>query len=473
MRTRNLFLSAILVLGLLMTGCSDAANPASLERSTPPTAVIVEKPQIMDLEVILTFPTQIKPAKQIAITSKLAGKVSNVFVDLADKVSVGTPLLALDTTDIHNSIKSLEAQIAIAEAGIRSATTGVYLATGSQLQSQILQASGGIQQAQSAYEQAQIGLNNAEQTLEQASLALQDLNQEYEVSQLLYEIGEVTKRQIEQIELGIHQAELRVAQAQLACDQATVLINQASFAQNQAQSGYEIVYNDAPKEALQRAEDALNQVIAQRDALLVQLETAQSTLNDAILRSTIDGQVSSRAVEVGQLIAQSSVPFILIQADTVYASINVSENQVTALSIGQILPVKIGSLNEEAILGTIEVIAPAAAANTAAFEVRVALDNSDGRILPGMYADVSIIKDAMKNATTLPVSAVLNDSETSHVFLMVDGRAVRQTVRTGLEANNRIAILEGIEENDQVIVKGHRGLLDGVPVQLDTTGSGR
>lgn len=480
MKTRTKALLLLLLCCVLSLSACSQQEGSQLKAEEAPKRVAVQTATAdrRDLETLLTYPSQIRPAKQINVTSKLAGKVSQVFCDVSDVVRAGDVLFTLDTQDIANNIRSLQGQIATAEAAIQSARTGVYLATGSQLQSQILQASGGVEQAKSAKEQAEIaysqtdiGLRNAQQTMEQAQLAYDDLQKDYQSSLKLYELGEVTKRQIEQLELGLQQATINIAQATLALEQAElaqsqaqVAVEQAETGFQQAQSSYGIVYNDVPVESLQRAEDALNQALAQRDALRIQLEVAQSTLNDASIRSPITGVVSARTIEAGTMLGQTSVPFVIVDMETVQAAINVSENLINTLSVGQDVALKIAAVQAEPLYGQIEIISPTAIAGTSSYEVRIAIANSDSRIKPGMYAEVFLTKEAQADVLVLPRSAVLEDAHERYIYVIADEQAEKRLVTTGIEEGNDIAILSGLSDGEKVAIKGQNNLSDGALV---------
>ena len=454
------------------------------DQSVAPTGqwiqtVEVFQPLRRDMEEVRRYPCHIRPAQQHVVTSKLSGRVSEVFVDLADEIEAGAPLFSLDTVDVMNNIRILQAQLVAAEAAVQSARTGVTLATGTQLQGQIIQATGGaaladagVEQARIAYAQSSIGLDNAAQLLEQATLAHNDLLQEHQAFLRLLEIGEGTRRQLEQLELGLEQSAIRVSQTELGLHQASLTQDQARIALTQAEAGQvqalgslNLLLGEAPTEALQRANDGLNQAIAARDAIQAQINIAQSVVADAHVLSPITGVIASRGVEEWMLIGPATVAFVVIDVATVYANIHVSEHLVSSLATGQEAPVFIRAIQEEPFFGTIEVISPAAGAG-GAFEVRIALENLHSRIRPGMYAEVHLVINSQEQVLVVPRGAVLEDGETSFVFIIEEGYARKTPVVTGIETGNEIAILSGLSDTDQVVVRGQRGLSDGVPVSI-------
>ena len=474
-------IGALLGCLLLVVGCS--AQETAREVTPPKIMVEVVAPIRQDMESVLRYPCQIRPATQVYVTSKIGGKVAAVYHDIADKVTVGDPLFALDTTDIDNNIRTLQAQIHTAEAAVRSAETGVALATGSQLQSQINQASGAVLQASSGVEQARIaclqselGVSNANQALEQAQLTYKDLERDLQNSQKLLAVGEVTRRQLEQLELALEQMHLRLQQAELGQSQALLnhelaktMLEQAESSQRLAESSLALVSNQVPLEAKQRAEDTLNQATAQRDALLTQLITAETALAEAVVRAPISGTITSRQVEVGAMIGTSTMAFTLMDIETVYASINISESHLNKVQVGMEMKVRIAAVREEDYWGKIEVIGIAAAPGAAVFEVRLALPNAEGAIKPGMYAEVNLVALREEGVLVLPRGAILADSNSHYIYVVENDVAYRREVRLGIEVGNMVSILSGIQSAEAVVVKGNKGLSHGAAVTMVNT----
>jgi RND family efflux transporter MFP subunit len=97
--------------------------------------------------------------------------------------------------------------------------------------------------------------------------------------------------------------------------------------------------------------------------------------------------------------------------------------------------------------------------DTRSIKVRTEVPNPDGRLKPDMFANVEIITDLHRTAISIPQSAVLNDSGKNVVFV-VDGNGYkRREVTTGIQANDRIEIVAGLNAGDKVVVKGNYLLL--------------
>jgi len=88
-------------------------------------------------------------------------------------------------------------------------------------------------------------------------------------------------------------------------------------------------------------------------------------------------------------------------------------------------------------------------------------------IMPGMFARLTLKLKHADDAVVLPLAALITTPEGEKVvFVMKDGKAIRRKVKTGIEASDRIQVLEGISPGDKVIVTGHKELKDGMDVRV-------
>ena len=133
MRIKNI-ISVILLLTLLITGCNNTGNDSETEDNIVP--VNIQKVSKGQISNTYTYGGKINPKQQITISSKVAGKVKEVYFDIGDYVKEGDVLFKLDETDLQNNIKALEAQLKSAQATVNMGQVGLSSAKGSQYQQQ-------------------------------------------------------------------------------------------------------------------------------------------------------------------------------------------------------------------------------------------------------------------------------------------------------------------------------------------------
>ncbi|MDR1559261.1 MAG: efflux RND transporter periplasmic adaptor subunit [Clostridiales bacterium] len=492
--------------------CAAIVGCASEQTETVQEKIIsvrVTPAAIKEIRKDLTYPGQAQPSDQIAVMGKLSGKVNEVFYNVGDYVNAGDVLFTMDDSDILSNIKSLEAQLETAEAAVQAAETGVELASGSAVQAQILQASGGVSQAdtgvkqaernveqaklavdaaQNALEQAGMSVEQREMAIKQAQVALDSAQKNFDNTAILYDGGTIPQVQYDQAETALKNAVFAYEQAQAALEQTRAAVSQGQTSLEQAQNGYntaliaqeqasksyaqalesyDITANVAPGESLRRAADALAQAQAQRNSIAVNLESVRENLDDASVTSPISGIVSARNVEPNTMLLGNAAPFTIVRTDVIEARVNVTEAIVNNLEAGQKVTVQISAAGDAEFEGEIVTLAPAASEVTGAFEVRVAIDNAENRIKPGMYAEARFAKERAPNAVVVPRGAVLSEQDGQYVYLAENETARRVKVTTGIDNGVDIEITDGISEGDPVIAKGQSYLKDGSKIQID------
>jgi len=102
------------------------------------------------------------------------------------------------------------------------------------------------------------------------------------------------------------------------------------------------------------------------------------------------------------------------------------------------------------------------------YPLKLEVLNPDGSLLPGMFAEVRLVRNTFKEAVLVPLYAVLTTGrERTYVYTMKDDSVHRQEVELGVLSDWRVQILKGLKPGDQVVVKGQRILEDGQQVIVD------
>jgi RND family efflux transporter MFP subunit len=100
------------------------------------------------------------------------------------------------------------------------------------------------------------------------------------------------------------------------------------------------------------------------------------------------------------------------------------------------------------------------------YNLELLIPNRDGRILPGMFARVNIVKATIENAIVIPLYAVITQQDDKFVYVEKNGKAEKKNVELGLLSNWEIQVTKGLEPGDHLIIVGHRVLDDGQKVDV-------
>ena len=113
---------------------------------------------------------------------------------------------------------------------------------------------------------------------------------------------------------------------------------------------------------------------------------------------------------------------------------------------------------------TIERISPTIDTRNGTFRATAIIDNADGELAPGMFGRFTISYEQHKDALVIPAEALLAEDEESTVYVVNDGEVSRRTIQIGIEADGNVEILDGLSEDEVIVVVGHSGLRTGSKV---------
>lgn len=189
---------------------------------------------------------------------------------------------------------------------------------------------------------------------------------------------------------------------------------------------------------------------------------------DSRLYAPITGVITEKKIEKGSTAAPGVPAFTIIKTDMVYARITVPESEIGALQPGRTANVFIPTLNDT-LPGKISIINPQADAVSKTYTVKIQLNNTANRLLPGMLTETSIITGRNAPSITIPATAVVRDADNiTYVFVAGEKQtAIRKRITTGkLTGTNHVIIAAGLNNGDKVITAGHSQLKDGSAISF-------
>ncbi len=166
------------------------------------------------------------------------------------------------------------------------------------------------------------------------------------------------------------------------------------------------------------------------------------------------GTVAALEVREGDYIKPGTPVLRLQSYSGVWVMASVPESDLPRLDTGLPVQLKFPSAPEAPGEGVIDYIYPTIDPQTRTARVRIEVDNAAGYLRPGAYADVSMQLSGGERLS-VPTEAVLRDSSGAHVILALgEGRFAGRAVRTGVSANGRTQIIEGLTEGEEVVASG-------------------
>ena len=202
------------------------------------------------------------------------------------------------------------------------------------------------------------------------------------------------------------------------------------------------------------------------DALRAAWRLAQLEYSYTEIRAPIDGVVSERLVKVGNTISVNTPMFRVTDLEPIVSYLHVPEKEFGRIEQGQPVFITIDALPGERFRGVVERISPVVDAGTGTFKVTVEVDEEDTALKPGMFGRLDIVYDSRPARLLVPRPAVVETESGPAVYVVSDGVVERRPVQTGIAWQNRMEIVSGVEESEQVVVVGQSGLRDGARVKV-------
>ncbi len=207
---------------------------------------------------------------------------------------------------------------------------------------------------------------------------------------------------------------------------------------------------------------------AKLDAAQGALDAAQSRLGGTTVSTPRAGIIQKRYYQEGFYAKVGTALFNIADISTLLAKIDVPEGYVASVAPGGAVDFTIPSMagDDKSAQGRITRVAPVADSASRTFEAEVSIDNRDGRLKGGVYADAVITTKAKENVLTVPFSAIVMRDDQRTVYVIEDDTAVRRVVNTGYIGDDLVEILGGVTENDLVIAGGQNKLREGSRVKV-------
>lgn len=253
---------------------------------------------------------------------------------------------------------------------------------------------------------------------------------------------------------------LGVARARASMQSAEVAYREATL------------FDDRVEDPVVRAErDRVARAKSNLDLQEVALREAELNLSRTRVASPFPGRVASLHVVPGQWVSAGDELMTVVDLDPIKVEVQVLESEVGYLETGRGARVTFAAYPGEVFNGRVETINPVIDPATRTAKVTLTIPNPDGRILPGMYARISLEAERFPDRIMVPRESILERDRRTMLFVHEDGRAKWRYVTTGLENETHVEIVphpetDMVQPGEWVLTGGHYTLFHDAPVQL-------
>jgi HlyD family secretion protein len=400
-------------LGILVLVSAIAVGSKSMSQkraeSQPNIKELTAPVETQPLTVKVEASGTIEPIDTVNVSSEVAGRLAELYVDRGEQVKAGEVLARLDSSEQQAQLAQAEGRLAEAEAEYTKMLNG-------NRSEEINRA-----QAQLASAQARVDLST----------------KQLERNKFLAESGAIAQLDLDEIiqEDQTNRASLQEAQQQL----------------QELNQGF-------------RSED-IQQSAARVTTARAELEEIQSQLNKTTLKAPFDGIVTQKHANIGAIItptmaaasdsASATPSSILELASGLEVLVDVPEANIARIKTGQPVDIIADAYSDRTFKGTVRTIEPEAVSedDVTSFRVRVQLNQAESLLRSGMNVDAIFIGEPIPNALLVPTVAVTNRNEQMGVLVPdAQGKAKFQPVTVGVTQEGKTQIVEGLKPKQRVFI---------------------
>lgn len=437
----------------------------SRRASATASAVYIERRTLDDT---LNASGALRPAQTVNLNFETSGKVALINVQVGDTIKAGEVLAELDKTNLERALEQAKLTVQIQQANYDTLMRPPT-------EDQITRAKAALAQAKASLSQAQIQFDNQKNAIITSCASLSTLEASLKTTEEAYKnyvtdgyqfdiefrpdpnsaAGRAWKNARDQFEVSSAQCESarRVQQGDASVVSALAQVDQA-------QAALDALLLGATVEQKSAAEAQLNQA-------KLNLKAAEENLEDAVLRSPVEGIIATVNTAVGQNLTPGGQPaFSIADTSTIYLETSVDENDIPRVAAGQKARFTLQGLPQETIFkGVVESKNTVGQSNqgVVAYPVRIKLEDTPPTYL-NMTADVEIIIATREDVLAIATRAIRRAANGDRYIVVErsDGTTIEITVEIGLSVDD-VTEIRGtdLREGQKVLIESRNNAFGG------------
>lgn len=214
------------------------------------------------------------------------------------------------------------------------------------------------------------------------------------------------------------------------------------------------------------AASRLDEIEARLNDVSAQQAEAELALNRTRILAPLDGLINEIIAKQGSFLSVGDPVAQLIRVSDVKITVGIPESDIASFLDLNEATVVIDALEKRRVIGKKIFLSRQPRNLARLFELELKIPNTDGHILPGMFASVELVRAVYEKALVIPLYAVISQGEEQFVYIENNGSAKKTPVDVGQLVDWQVHITSGISANDKIIVVGHRLLNDGQPIEI-------
>jgi membrane fusion protein (multidrug efflux system) len=209
------------------------------------------------------------------------------------------------------------------------------------------------------------------------------------------------------------------------------------------------------------------------EAAAARVAAKQALIDKKKIHAPFNGLLGIRQADLGEYLAPGAKIVPLETIDPIYVDFSLPERHFSELAEGQQLELTVQAYPGQTFQGEITAINPGIDQNTRNVQVRAELANPNGRLRPGMFAEVRVLLPERENLLTVPRTAITYNPYGDSVFVIEqqnnDLVVQRRPVETGNTRDGKVEIIKGLKAGERVVRAGQVKLRNDQRVKIDNS----
>ena len=173
------------------------------------------------------------------------------------------------------------------------------------------------------------------------------------------------------------------------------------------------------------------------------------------IKAPIDGIITERNQGIGELVEKTGAIYVISDPTDLWVLAEIKERDLAAVKVGQDASFTVLAYPENIFKGKVVRLGNKVEDQSRTVEARIEVNNADGRLKPGMFADVEIVTTVTKDVLVISDKALQSVEDGQIVFVALgEGKFEKRVVKLGMEQHGRVQVLEGVKAGEKVVTDG-------------------
>ena len=223
----------------------------------------------------------------------------------------------------------------------------------------------------------------------------------------------------------------------------------------------------ATEQSKDKAITAAQLAAARLSSARANLELAEINLRESMISSPIDGIVTAKHIDAGNLIKAGDKIVTVVDMKTVKVVVAAAEKYSEEILVGIPARIKVDAFPERVFTAKVYSIYPALDEQTNTMQVKIRLENNQLLLKPGMFARVTLVTERKDNAVVVSRDVVLGGKiDPYYVYVVDNDIAHKRFVQVGIKQADKYEIVDGLKPGETLVVNGMNFLKDGTKVEV-------